>query len=225
MHYALKGSYPIETEEQFKTACDYFNKYINKFQPVERTVIAHNLEKRANDLDEVIEYDWINNYSRLTKHGSGYSPDFERNLKLRKEACAVEDLNVKLNENDVNAVEVLNKIASSKNAVSPKDMVELISEFDKVAGLEPLYDDRIYDPIFTVYGSNYNSDYDRVKVAQEVSNNDIIRAGKDKEFIKKMLNIFGKDFADNFSKHPIEIFSSMPDPEKDLIISKIKEIK
>ena len=221
MHYALKNQYPIDTEEQLKTAAVYFGKYINRFDPAQRSAIATNMEKRASDLGVNIDSDWIKNYSRITKESSIYSPDFERNVELRKQACLVGKIKVSVNGTKMSGEKVLEKISEQKNNIKPSDMADLISDFDKLAGLEGLYDNRIYDPIYTVFGSNYDADYDRTKLASGISSTNIRAAACDKEFIDKVAGVFGQDFAKDFQHNPVGIFESMPAPEKELIMEKM----
>jgi len=221
MHYALKNKYPIETEGQLKTASDYFDKYINRFDATERAVIASNIEKRASDLSVDIDADWIKNYSRITKTASAYSPDFEYNMKMRKEACMVGNIKIKTSNQSLRGEDMIEKISSQKSNISPKDMVNLISEFDKLAGLECLYDDRINDPIFTVFGSSNRSNYDRIKVASGLFDTDIVSASRDKDFIEKVSAYFGEKFAEDFRSKPLNTFTSMSAPEKSLMIEKI----
>ena len=222
MHYALKNeSYPIETEEQLKIATDYFDKNITKFSPIDRVGISHNMEKRASELNVNLDLEFVPNYSRMMKKNAGYSPDFEYNMKLRKEACEVNKVEVKLGDQLVKAAELIGKLTDNKDNVTPLNMVSSISELDKLANLESHYDERVMDPVFTVFGSNANPNFDSIKLAEGVSDVELKKAANDKSFISKIAETFGANFADDFKSSPVDIFKSMPAPEKQLIVDKI----
>ena len=218
MHYALpsQSKYPIETEEQLKLANDYFGKYLDKFHPTERAEIAGHIEKRADDLNADFDSGWIKNYSRRTN----YSPDFDFHMKMRKEACVGRA--IKVGENEVSAQNVLEKIAEKKSELKPGEMVYLIADFDKTAGLESFYDRRMRDPIFTVFGSAVRPDYDIEKRASGITDKSLKKVAADEGFISKLASSFGPGFANDFKDSPVDIYNSMPAPEKELINGLVK---
>jgi hypothetical protein len=220
MHYALpaKKKYPIETAEQLKTASVYFDKYITNFHPAERAAIAETMEKRASELKTYLDNDWIYNYSR---RGATYSPDFGLHMNMRKEACAGKKIDV--NGKKIDAVELLEKVASKKDIIPAREMVDLIHGFDKRAGLDNQYDQRVRDPFFTVYGSSTNAKYDLQKVASDMYAKELEEATTNESFISKLAASFGDDFAENFKQDPVNIYDSMPKPEKELIINYARE--
>lgn len=221
MHYALpsKRVYPIETEEQIKTAASYFDKYIAKFNPTERSIIASSMEKRASELKVSLEgHDWVSNYGRS---GESYSPDFDLHIGMRKEACAGRKINI--DGNDFDAQDVLKKIASKKSEIKPSEMVALISDFDKKASITYKYDSHMRDPHFTVYGSSSNPNFDHVKLACGVSEKKLIVASGRDSFLSKIANAFGKTMADDMKNSPVDTFNSMPTPEKELIRSYVDQ--
>lgn len=220
MHFALpsKKKYPIETVEQLKTAALYFDKYLDHFHPAERVCIAGSMEKRASDLKTFLNNDWIYNYS---KNGNSYSPNFELHMNMRKEACAGKNIN--FNGKNIEASDLLEKIAAKKNELKPKDMINLIYDFDKKAELTSHYDRRIRDPFFTVYGSSDNAKRDLVKVASDMYLKELEEAITKESFMDKISSSFGKDFADNLKQDPENIFNSMPKIEQGMIVDYAKE--
>ena len=209
MRYALpaKKLYPIETIEHIKTASVYFDKYLDKFHPAERIAIANTMEKRASELGVELNNDWIYNYS--TKR-SAYSPEFDLHMKMRKEACMGKKISH--GEHSVEAVDLLTKVASLKDKVKPKEMVELIADFDKKAGLINAYDTRVRDPYFTVYGSSINPQYDSVKLASNMSETRFEKLAS--RCRKKLAAAYGEKFANEFSANPVDVYKSMPTPDK-----------
>ncbi|HUV85265.1 MAG TPA: hypothetical protein VMV86_06100 [Methanosarcinales archaeon] len=221
MHYALpeKEKYPIETEEQVKLANDYFGKYIEKFHPIERASIASNIEKRAEAMNVNLDSGWVSNYARRTS----YSPDFDIHMSMRKKACA--DKSIKISENKmVKAADLLQKLADNKDAHKPKDMIYALAQFDKLAGLESRYDKDMRDPIFTVFGSSNNPGFDIEKLSGGINEKQLKIAASNEAFIQKLASTFGNDFSRDFKNSPMDIFKSMPDPEKQMIAGFVKNV-
>jgi len=217
MRYALKGKYPIETEDQVKTASDYFSKYLQRFNPMDRVTAAVNIEKRAAVLGMDINEPWVINYSRVMKKTAQYSPDFEDNIKMRKEACLKTKANVSLNNVNLSAVSFLNKIASQKHELSCIAMMKALQEFDKLAELDQYYDNEIVDPVMTVFGSLNNPKFDSVKIAGDLTNYDLMSASMSPEKMEKISKSFGQNISERFHIDPIKTASDMGAPEQSLL--------
>lgn len=218
MHYALKGKYPIETEDHVKTAVDYFDKFLSRFSPMERATAATNIEKRADDLNVDVSRDWITNYSRMLKKDAAISPDFQRNIQLRKEACMKDGIKVNVGGGEVDAVQLLDKVATLTDGVHGIAIVKALEAFDKLANLEYRYDNDIVDPVLTVFGSLRAPEYDAEKIASDVTNYDLIRMSRKKDILEKVASSFTQDLADNFRKQPVETFKGMAPPERSLFL-------
>lgn len=222
MRYALpqKAKYPIDTKEQVKTAALYFNRYVNQFHPAERAAMAQNLEKRASELGIGIDSANIHNYSRPVT--APYSPDFDLHMSMRK--TAAKGIRVIVGGKEVDAGDVMNKVACLKETIEPAKMVELLHDLDKKAGLEGRYDTHIRDPYFTVFGSNSNPRYSHEKIAAGIYTDALGEAAANNEaFMSKLAEAFGKDFADSFKEDPENIYKSMPGPEKEIILNALQE--
>jgi hypothetical protein len=199
MHYLLKNKYPVETLEQLTKAAEYVEQHISKFDPVARTVMAVRMEKRASELGADIHQSWVANYARFPKAEATYSPHFADNMKLRKEACNGKMISI--NGSSVNAVEMLDAIEKTAANIPVHDMAGFLADFDKMAGLEMDYDTKLMDPIFTVCGSHIDHNYDMVKVANEITEADVIKASKNPVVMEKLacimsdsaLKAFGED--------------------------------
>ena len=215
MHYAIGNKYPIETPEQVKIAEDYFTKYFTRLEPADRVIVATNLEKRAEELGMETEEDWIINYSRMTKEARQVSPTFEANLVMRKEALQekADDL-ITIDGKQVRAGDALMKIAEMKVAGAHGDvLVQTIEEFDKTAGIEYAYDNKIVDPVMTVYGNLANPKFDAVKIAGDLTDYDIKRKANDPEVLEKIAEQFGKEAAQRFHQIPLTATLEYRDPE------------
>lgn len=220
MHYALRNKYPIEDSSMLKLAVEYFDKYLTRFDPADRALVAHSMEKRAAELGVNLDRSWVTNYSRMIKKASEYSPDFAAHMKSRKELCKTAQVTISGKKHS--AVEVLDKLAAKKNEMPPVMMVAAIDNFDKLANINPHYDTRIADPIMTVYGSVTNPEYDRVKIATGLYDYDVIRASRNKETMEKVASIMGDEIADDMRGNPIETIEAMDPSEQEATINIIK---
>lgn len=213
MHYALpnKKRYPIETEDQIKTAEVYFGKYFSNIRPAERVTIANNMEKRASELNFELTDPSMTNYSRSTD--SSVSPNFGVHMNMRKEACLGKTVNI--GNKNIDAVELLDKIASYGK---PAKIVELLTDFDKKANLEGNYDKEIRDPFYTVFGHSSNPTYSHTKIASGLTKEQLQKASNDNDILFKLTEKYGKGFVADFTKKPATTLNSMPVPDQEVII-------
>lgn len=221
MRYALKNEFPIENEGHIKTAMAYFDKYFKRFGSMDRAVIAGNIEKRANELGINLNSNWVTNYARMFKKEAAISPDFDRNMALRKDACVKGNLKILIDGKSLDASEMLDKIAVLKTNTPGKAIVTALIEFDKLANLEHHYDNDVIDPILTVYGSLRNPEFDAVKVAGNITNYKAIKLSRDQSSMNKVAAKFGEEFVNDYKKGPIEKLGSLPPAELSLFIETI----
>ena len=217
MYYALRNRYPIESDRQVKTACEYFKKNLNRFSPDERVEAACNIEKRASELMVPISEPWVTNYSRALKAGTGYSPDFNRSMEMRKQACLTHSVLVTIADKKIPGDKVVEGLTKSAASLNPIETLKAIVEFDKLANLEYHYDTLIPDPYMTVFGSLVNPEYDAVKVAGNKTDYDVVRAARSKQAMEKVAGVLGKTFAASFSKDPVGATNKLGGMEKVLL--------
>lgn len=221
MYYAFGNKYPINTKEQVKIANDYMKQYIGHFDPAERVLIAANMVKRADDLGVSLDDDWIKTYSRPLKKNASFSPEFERRLEMRKHACERLGVNkITINNTEVDAGMFIDKIASMKDAYSPLETIQALTEFDKVAGFYGRYDieDDLINPVSTVCESALNNEYDAVKLAGDLTDYDLKRLRGDEEFINKLKDNGLEKVAEDFIKNPIDTFDSLSIGDQELFV-------
>ena len=207
MRYAIDGKYPIETKDQLTKTAAYFDKYLVRFHPKDRVKIAATMEKRSSELGTYLNNPWLKNYSRALNDNPSISPDFNKNIEMRKQACN----GVKFKE--TKAEEFLEKISNTKEQ-SAKQIVDLLFDFDKIANLEYQWDKTIVDPIMTVFGSLNNPEYDAVKIAGNVTDYQLKKIASDEQFLAKLPSLMGKSFQSNFSKDPINTVQHLGSIEK-----------
>ena len=209
-NYALpsKQRYPLTNAEYVKTAAAYFDEHYRKFGVSDRAEYAYNLMKAAEDFGVKIASSNVINYSNR----GYYSPEFEQNMLLRKIACSTKNVRVKTSTGEMVVAEQFEKLASSKDRVAPEQMVYLVHELDKIAGMTSVYDHEIKDAYFTVFGCNSNPDYCLEKKAGEnhwLTDKEILDFAE-KPGAKDMVMIyFGENFAQDFILDPIETYRNV----------------
>ena len=222
MRYALDGKYPIETAAQLIKAAEYFDKNLPRFHPDERVKIASSIDNRANELKVNVDRGWITNYTRMEKTAS-ISPSFENSMKMRKEACIRHRISLPGMEVTKEAkykclpCEIIKGIVKEASSMSPKDLLNVVAEFDKRAGIEYLYDQQILDPYITVFGDLNNPEFDAIKVAGDATHYDVIRASRDQEKIAAVKDKLGDGFASKFQDNPISAINELGSPEKTVL--------
>jgi hypothetical protein len=217
-HYALPstGRYPLDSYAQVKAASSYFVDYAPMMPVEERREFAHNLFKRAAALSVAVA-------PIVEKYGSStFAPEDE--IKVAFDARRLE-----LDHGNTGALLLLNGIehqtrqkmwkeASAEPAPDPEVVALALWEFDKVAGLDHLYDRTIPDPFFSVLGGQ--------KTAQpefsEVIGNDVVT----EEDLRRLARIgawsvkhsFNEDFLKEFQKDPVGIFKALPLDQKRMMM-------
>ena len=217
MHYAIDGKYPIETKEQLTKTSSYFDKYLIRFHPKERVKIAATMEKRASELGVYLDCPWVKNYSRAFSDSPSVSPDFDKNIEMRKHACRDMQVTGKLKADNI-----LEKLAQIKNSESPNKIVDLLFDFDKLANLEYQWDKSIVDPVMTVFGSLNNPEYDAVKIAGDITNYTLKKLASNESEIVKIAGVMGKQFQSAFSKDPVNTVSGLLPMEKEAFCKAVK---
>lgn len=219
--YALDNKYPINNAGEVKTAAAYFDKYLSRFSAANRALIASHLEKQASEFHVDLNMPWITNYSRCLK-GGGYSPDFERNMTMRKHACETGKVVIKVGDEVVPAAMLTEKLIAKKDSLSPVAMMSALEHLDKTAGLTGLYDSRIMDPVFTVFGSLSNPEFDAVKLAEGITDYGIKKFACLDDSQVRIEESLGKQVAAEFMKDPVETFNKLADIERSALAEIIR---
>lgn len=222
-NYALKSKkrYPLNTEEQVKTAADYFNAYHLQMPFSDRAEMAHNIVKQADAMQVKAASATIKNYSN---HKS-YSPEFEQNILLRKTACRTNETTIDILDKPIPAAKVLEKIASNKKDCPPIRMVQIIAEFDKRAGIDAGYDNYIKDPYFTVFGCATNPEYDLEKLAAGVTEKDVTNFANKLGAKDVIMTYFGENAAQEYIADPVGFYKNLPIEEREAVNNIVRDSK
>lgn len=217
--YALPAEerYPLDSYLQVKTASEYFNTYAKHMAPSMRHEYAFNLVKRAEDLDIHIS-DLVRKYGADT-----FAPESEikaafdaRRIEVQHNAAALELLG------DVEKVARFRMwkeaSADTPKTYTPEEVVNLLAEFDKVAGLDHHYDRTIPDPYYSIYGFEKTADaaFSEVIGNESVTSADLKRLARIGALSVK--TTFGAEFQEEFLKDPVGIFKSMPLAQKQMLM-------
>jgi len=197
-HYALGGCvYPLDSYSQVKRASQYFDEHSKRFSPAERHEYCVNLVKRASVLGiEVSE--------EARKYGSEVYASVEE-MKVAHD--------MRLPYMDGQALDMLNGLFSKRGEIPPDVFCDVLSEIDKIAMVDWMYDDKILDPYASTFGFEKTAENE-----SWINGNDYITRQQITNFGKtgfsSLTASYGDDFAKEFQKDPWAIFSSLPLDQK-----------
>lgn len=201
--------FPLKDAKSVKTAAEYFEGNHRNMVPRERreyAVKVANVAKRGE----------LPLPTELRKYASqGYSPNLEGHLTTRY-------LHLVNADAPQTHKDLLVKVAALQRSTPPEEFAEVLERFDVEVGLDALWDRDIADP--------YYSTFCLEKVAKgavaaptrfDLGDNTFVT---EQELLwlaergkKQMIENFGWDVANSFTKNPVAIFKSMPTPEKKVI--------
>ena len=216
-----QNKYPLDSYDQVKRASAYFDEYRGHMSPPMRREFASNLVMRADALTIPVS-------EEARKYGSaGFAPEHEikaafdaRRIELgeQEEALALLAQVEKVARFRMWKDENGEKLAQVE---SPDFVVELLAEFDKVAGLNHRYDRGVPDPFYSIFGFEKRAEDDARW--SDLIGNAYVTASDLKRLAKvgaqTLKHTFGEDFQKEFIKDPIAIYSSLPIDQKKMLIN------
>lgn len=205
--YALPGRYPLDSYDQVKTAGAYFEQFGRRMQPEERHQYCTNLVKRASELS-------IPMSEIVRKYGSekyASSEEISAYLDIRR-GVLTEDLHKTM----------LDKLAEARPFLQPELFCLTLSEFDKVAGIDHLYEGYVPDPYYSTFGAEKTAAEDEAEYSDAIGGNLFVTGRELGAFAQtgfmKVKGLFGEDFAVEFKKDPIGVYKSLPLDQKKMMI-------
>ena len=191
----ILGRYPVRTYDEVKTAASFFSDNCLLLHPRERREFATKLASRADDLDVHLD-------GAIVKYASGdRASDAEMYVRARKEFLS-EDYH-----------DSLEKMASAAASEDPYVAAEALCAFDESTGLAHLWDRHVVDPYYTMFGEVKTAEeYIWAEGAERVTESDLKSLAANS--VQALRSHFGGDFTDQFTKDPVGVFKSMPDPTK-----------
>jgi len=190
--------YAMPDAGHVKQAASYFDKYAMDLQPEYRHRFALSVANRADELGVD-----VSRHAGLAKWASSsWNNNVDAHLEQRKS----------LLPRNPSAREVLNKLAASLGETTPADMAEALQVFDQATGLDRYYDRGLADPYASTMGKLAEG------WSEEVDGDTVTAADLQKAISSgKLEGYFGAAFVEQFKKDPTQIYSSLPDPEKQVI--------
>lgn len=210
-HCALADRYPLDTQEQVKTAADYFDSYGPQFTPKERREYCWNLAKRAAELK--VELSQKAAFRKYAAEGFGTEVSME--IRKRRDLLKAGS----------QLISTLAKIAESRHGLGPEKFAALLEAFDSQAGFDPIHGKFLRDPYAATYeedplkktaGDGYR--WSDEKTGLQLSGKELTKAADEKH--QKIAAFFGPTVADQLKKHGSQIFESLPSDVK-IVIARI----
>jgi hypothetical protein len=210
--------YPLDNYAQVKAASSYFDEYSRHMAPPMRREYAANLVKRAAVISVPVS-------DLARKYGAdSFAPEAEI-----KAAFDARRLEVDGNEEALALLGEVEKVArirmwkeasaETAQAFEPHQVVELLAEFDKVAGLDHHYDRTIPDPFYSIYGFEKvaeEPDFSEVVGNEMVTAEDLHRLAR--VGAASVKTTFGLAFQEKFLANPVGVFKSMPLAQKKMMM-------
>jgi hypothetical protein len=185
-----------------KTAAAYFDEHRQAMTPELRREYCSNLVKRASMLG-------INVSDDVRKYGAdGYASAAELDIALSGRVGVIKE---------AAHLQVFEGIRQGQSRMEPQEFALLLGEFDKLAGIDHLYDQHVLDPYFSTYGEKRAEDTGAL-----LEGNDYISQDELKRFARtdscKLKDTFGEELANEFRKDPVGVTKSLPVDQRKMII-------
>ena len=202
----LGDRYPVDSYAQVKMASTYFFENRSDMHPADRREYCVKLAGRMRELSMEVPED-------IDRYGSpGYSADADALLEFRRNLVTPE------------FTPALDMLIEKRASISPEVFAETLLEFDKMAGLNWIWGERLPDPYYSVFGpslekvaeSDWSYDERGVRI-NLLQLEDLAR--NQKLNLKKQ---FGEKFMEEFVKNPRVVFDSLPKPNK-LILARMAQ--
>lgn len=199
--YALAGKYPLDSYAQVKAASAYFDEFGRRFAPAERREFCLHLLERAEELN-------IKVAEQVRHYGATELAPYD-NLKIAR------DLRVAVLE-DEKHLDMLLSLFEKSAELHPDVFVETLVEFDKLAGIDFLYDKDVPDPYYSLFYKEAAAEFSFVDGNDYITEEDLRRLSK--VGTKAIKHTFGEDFMVEFQSDPVGIFKSLPHDQKRMIM-------
>lgn len=190
--------YAMPDPEHVRKAASYFDKYAMDLPPEYRHRFAVAVRNRADELDVDIDgHDGIHKWASVT-----WNRHVHAHLEQRKSLLPRHE----------EAAGILDKLASMIDESSPEDMASALQTFDEATGLTRYYDRGLTDPYASTM-AKVSEEWSAEIDGTTLTATDLRKVASS----SKLASYLGDTFAKQFSENPVEVFESLPAPEKALI--------
>lgn len=202
MSRKLLGVYPVDTESQIQRACDYFDEYSHRLTHVDRVDYARQLSPLVKEAGLEVP-DEVARYSGPARH------DYSAGFHIRYKYTAPEHHE---------ALRGVEKLAAH---ISPDEAAARLNDFDHKAGIAHLRG-RIPDAHETFFYNEKTASADMPDDVWTGSTDRLRRTELENwvqsaEYYELMKSHFPIDLVQSMRGNPWPIFSSLPDPHKQII--------
>jgi hypothetical protein len=199
--YAIRGKYPLDSYGQVKAASAYFDEFGRRLSPSDRREFCLNLLDRADQLNIKV--------AEAVRHYGGKELALPDHLKVAM------DLRVSCLEDETH-IDMITSLFEKQAELGPELFLETLVEFDKLAGLDYLYDKAVPDPYYSLFYKAAEAEFSFVDGNDMITEDDLRRLSK--VGTKAIKHTFGEDFMVEFQKDPVAIFKSLPRDQKKMIM-------
>ena len=199
-----KAQYAMPDAEAVKTAAEYFSSIEGSVRNKETLhKYAAAIQLRAGELGmEPLK-------GAVSKYASDcYNGQVDAHLASRK----------LLVDHDEELKGTLSKLASARSSMDPYQFAQILSGFDKKAGLVQYYGGYLKDPYQSSFGELKKTDpvlWSTKTASRKLTEQEVRMVVNDKN--GKIAEHFGKHFAEELKKDPVSIFNSLPMDSKEII--------
>jgi len=202
-HFALNNRYSLESSDDIKKACTYFDKYAYQFNFEDRQEFAKNTYQRSKEMG-------IDTGKEISKYASAHYGDdysFSTAISLRKSLLS----------DDSPLKDHFSKLASYKIKASPEVITKVLYELDKEAGFTKYYDSYLKNPCEAVSGLYKKATMVYNKNDIYMTEDDLKGLAAKKEKILK--EYFGETLVKGLQSKSdgVEAFKALPEDTKDII--------
>lgn len=195
------AQYVFNNAESIKTATEYFKQYSDKMPLEFRHKYANALQRRAGELGVKITEKAVCKYA-----SNAYSANLDAHLATRRQFLEIKDPNF---------TTALNKLASMKNELTPTEFAQVLSGFDKRAGLDKYYGGYVTNPYESTFSTMVNPQQITKVGSSKMGPDQLAKLFSDK--YAKVKEYFGASLADSLKKEGQAAFEALPNDAKEII--------
>ena len=216
-----KRLFPLCSNDLVKKALAWFDENQEALEPEKKREFVIKVAQAAEYMRiKIPEASKAQNYLSPGYTDAAY---IEANCELRKQAAAEQYLEIEGKK--ISYPDAIDKLLEIRPRTSPEKFASALSALDKYAGVAPRWGASLPDPYQTTFCLLKMADYSWCSNDGEIEvSGDWLRsaAKSPEKSEKKLLGRVSKDVISAFLQDPIEIFASLPTPEKELIVSCLK---
>lgn len=202
-----RRNYPLHTPNLVKKASAWFDEHFQTLRPDFRKMFSDNLVRAATKHGLVLESQHAFKYA-----GDKLSSNFGVALDVRRELIP-----------ELRNRRVLDELLEKSASLSPLECAKVLELADRKLGIDKHWDSIIPDPYTSVFAMDKIADYSYGSEDGEVSGKKLREFVRGKDYRERLEAYLDKTIIDELERNPIEVFDSLPKPEKRLVMDLMKE--